>query len=148
MGTSHSQFWTERSVPRLDRKDPYFSLHFVMIYVRDQERSLRFYLNQLGFRLVVDHRFESGARWIEVAPLDGSANLALVPAEPNSEEYKLIGGDSRVFFLTEDVTAKFDEWSQRGVHFHSPPQEPPWGGIFTRFEDVDALEAENSSSCV
>jgi len=108
-----------------------------MIYVRDQERSLRFYLNQLGFRLVVDHRFESGARWIEVAPLDGSANLALVPAEPSSEEYKLIGGDSRVFFLTEDVTAKFDEWSQRGVHFHSPPQEPPWGGIFTRCEDVD-----------
>jgi hypothetical protein len=25
----------------------------------------------------------------------------------------------------------------RGVHFQSPPQVPAWGGIFTRFEDVD-----------
>jgi catechol 2,3-dioxygenase-like lactoylglutathione lyase family enzyme len=46
-----------------------------MIFVRDQERGLRFYLDQLGFRLVVDHRFESGERWIEVAPLDGSGKL-------------------------------------------------------------------------
>jgi catechol 2,3-dioxygenase-like lactoylglutathione lyase family enzyme len=137
MGSSHSPFWTDRSLPRLDRQDPYLSLHFIIIFVRDQERSLRFYLDQLGFRLVVDHRFESGDRWIEVAPPDGSANLALVPAKPNSEEYKLIGRESQIFFLTEDVTAKFNEWSKRGVRFHHPPQEPAWGGIFTRFEDVD-----------
>jgi serine phosphatase RsbU (regulator of sigma subunit) len=86
---------------------------------------------------VVDHRFESGDRWIEVAPLDGSAILALVPARPDSEECKLIGRDSQVYFLTEEVVAKFNEWSRRGVRFHSPPQEPPWGGIFTRFEDAD-----------
>jgi serine phosphatase RsbU (regulator of sigma subunit)/predicted enzyme related to lactoylglutathione lyase len=135
MGSSH--YWADRFLPRLDRDDPYLSLHFVIIFVRDQECSLRFYLDQLGFRLVVDHRFESGERWIEVAAPDGSANLALVAAKPGSEEYKLIGRDSQVFFLTEDVSAKFTEWSQRGVHFQSPPQEPAWGGIFTRFEDVD-----------
>jgi catechol 2,3-dioxygenase-like lactoylglutathione lyase family enzyme len=137
MSSSHSPFWTNRSLPRLDRQDPYLSLHFVIIFVRDQERSLRFYLDQLGFRLVVDHRFESGDRWIEVAPPDGSANLALIPAKPNSKEYTLIGRDNQVFFLTEDVTAKFNEWSKRGVRFQFPPQEPTWGGIFTRFEDVD-----------
>ncbi len=137
MGSFHSPHWTDRFLPRLDQEDPYLSLHFVIIFVRDQERSLRFYLDQLGFRLVVDHRFESGNRWIEVAPLDGSANLALVPANPDSEEYKLIGRDSHIYFLTEDVTAKFNEWSKRGVRFHSPPQEPAWGGMFTRFEDVD-----------
>ncbi len=137
MGSSHTPDWTDRFLPRLDREDPYLSLHFVIIFVRDQERSLRFYQDQLGFRLVVDHRFESGDRWIEVAPLDGSANLALVPARPDSEECKLIGRDSQVFFLTEDVIAKFNQWSKRGVRFHFPPQEPPWGGIFTRFEDVD-----------
>ena len=137
MGTSHSPFWTDRSVPRLDRQDPYLSLHFVIIFVRDQERSLQFYLDQLGFRLVVDHRFESGDRWIEVAPPDGSANLALVLAKPNSEKYKLIGRDNEVFFLTEDVTAKFNEWTKRGVRFHSPPQESAWGGMYTRFEDED-----------
>jgi len=101
MSSSHSPFWTDRSLPRLDRQDPYLSLHFVIIFVRDQERSLRFYLDQLGFRLVVDHRFESGDRWIEVAPPDGSANLALIPAKPKSKEYTLIGRDNQVFFLTK-----------------------------------------------
>ena len=39
--------------------------------------------------------------------------------------------------MTEDVTAKFQEWSERGVSFHHPPQTPRWGGIYTRFEDLD-----------
>jgi hypothetical protein len=39
--------------------------------------------------------------------------------------------------VTEDVMAKFDEWQRRGVRFHHPPQTTPWGGIFTRFEDLD-----------
>jgi len=121
----------------LDSQDPYFCLHFIMIFVRDQERSLRFYVDQLGFRLVVDQRFESGGRWIEIAPPDGNASLSLALARPDSEVYKLIGQDTRIYFITEDVNAKFNEWSRRGVRFQFPPQVPAWGGTFTRFEDVD-----------
>ena len=52
--------------------------HFLLHgFVRDQDRSLRFYVDQLGFSLVVDNRFEGGGRWIAVAPPDGSAILAL-----------------------------------------------------------------------
>jgi serine phosphatase RsbU (regulator of sigma subunit)/predicted enzyme related to lactoylglutathione lyase len=87
--------------------------------------------------LVVDQRFSSGGRWIEIAPSDGNASLSLALAEPGSDAYKLIGQDTQIYFITEDVNAKFKEWSSRGVRFHSPPQEPEWGGIFTRFEDVD-----------
>ena len=39
--------------------------------------------------------------------------------------------------MTEDVDAKYKEWSQRGVHFLSQPENPAWGGTFTRFEDPD-----------
>jgi len=39
--------------------------------------------------------------------------------------------------MTEDVHAKYAEWSQRGVHFQFPPQQQAWGGNFTRFEDPD-----------
>jgi serine phosphatase RsbU (regulator of sigma subunit)/catechol 2,3-dioxygenase-like lactoylglutathione lyase family enzyme len=137
MGNSPVPFSVDRSLLRLDREQPYLCLHFIMIFVRDQERSLRFYMDQLGFRVVVDHKFESGGRWIEVSPPDGSANLALALATPDSGAYKLIGGDSRVVFLTEDVNAKFAEWSGRGVHFDFPPRVPEWGGIYTRFEDLD-----------
>jgi serine phosphatase RsbU (regulator of sigma subunit)/catechol 2,3-dioxygenase-like lactoylglutathione lyase family enzyme len=127
----------ERPTVRLDQQGLFLHLHFVIVFVRDQERSLRFYLDQLGFRLVVDQRFESGDRWIEVAPPDGTANLALVAAKPGSNDYNLIGRPTQIFFLTEDVPAKFQEWSERGVRFQFPPQKPAWGGIFTRFEDVD-----------
>jgi len=120
---------------RLDNQDPYLSLHFIMIFVRDQERSLRFYLDQLGFRLIVDARI-ADTRWIEVAPPDGSANLALAAAGPDSVA-ELVGRDTRIYFVTEDVQAKYEEWSSRGVRFESPPNKPQWGGIFTRFEDPD-----------
>jgi serine phosphatase RsbU (regulator of sigma subunit)/predicted enzyme related to lactoylglutathione lyase len=129
--------WTNRTVLRIDQPASYLALHDVIIFVRDQDRSVRFYLDQLGFNLVVDHRFESGERWIEVAPPDGSANLALVAPKPDSNAYKLIGGDRWIFFMTEDVYAKYDEWTRKGVRFLFPPEKPAWGGVFTRFEDVD-----------
>ena len=127
----------DRSVLRLDLREPYLCVHDIIVFVRDQDRSLRFYVDQLGFRLVVDHRFESGERWIEVAPPDGSANLALVAPKPDSPAHKLIGGDRWIFFLTEDVYAKYKEWSDRGVRFLFPPEQPAWGDVFTRFEDLD-----------
>lgn len=137
MGDSPLPFGIDRSFLRLDSEDPYLCLHFIMIFVRDQEKSLQFYRDQLGFRVVVDHRFESGGRWIEVAPPDGNASIALGQASSSSDEYKLIGQDTRAYFLTEDVQAKYNEWSSRGVRFEFPPRQPQWGGIFTRFEDID-----------
>jgi catechol 2,3-dioxygenase-like lactoylglutathione lyase family enzyme len=137
MGNSAIPFGINRSLLRLDKQDPYLCLHFIMIFVRDQDRSLRFYVDQLGFRVVVDQRIESGSRWIEVSPPDGNANIALAQATPGTEAYNSIGRDSQVYFLTEDVTTKFNEWRVGGVRFLFPPQVPAWGGIFTRFGDVD-----------
>lgn len=120
-----------------DRTDPYLRVLCVNIFVRDQDRSLRFYVDQLGFGLVVDESYESAGRWVAVAPPDGSTVLALVAPKRNSEEYKLIGRSRHTVLVTEDVNAKFDEWRKRGVRFHHPPQMTLWGGIFTRFDDVD-----------
>jgi serine phosphatase RsbU (regulator of sigma subunit) len=120
----------------------------VNVFVRDQERSLRFYLDRLGFHLAFDARLQSGQRWVVVGPPDGSALLTLIAPDHESKEYKLIGRATQVVFVTEDVAAKFREWSQRGVRFRHTPRlrrikygeqgrTPVWGGIFTRFEDVD-----------
>jgi serine phosphatase RsbU (regulator of sigma subunit)/predicted enzyme related to lactoylglutathione lyase len=122
---------------RLDRQDPYLRVLCVNIFVRDQDRSLRFYVDQLGFALVVDENYESGGRWVAVAPPDGSTVLALVAPKRNSAEYKLIGRCRHAVLVTEDVMAKVDEWQTRGVRFHHPPQTTLWGGIFTRFDDLD-----------
>src|SRR2546422_1858101 len=118
MDSSTSRHGVDGSTFRLDRKDPYLRLQHVSIFVRDQDRSLRFYLEQLGFSLVGDARLQSGDRWVAVAPPDGTAVLSLVTPKPGSEEYKLIGRPTQVVFITEDVAAKFREWSKRGVGFH------------------------------
>jgi serine phosphatase RsbU (regulator of sigma subunit)/catechol 2,3-dioxygenase-like lactoylglutathione lyase family enzyme len=135
------------SVSRLDRHEPYLRIHAVNIFVRDQDRSLRFYLDQLGFELAFDALLQSGQRWVAVSPPDGSAVLTLIAPSPDSKEYSLIGRPTHVVLVTEDVTAKYREWSKRGVRFRHTPrlrrvkyeshETPIWGGVFTCFEDVD-----------
>jgi serine phosphatase RsbU (regulator of sigma subunit)/catechol 2,3-dioxygenase-like lactoylglutathione lyase family enzyme len=135
---SDSSFnWEGPSFLRPDRKEPYLALQQVTIFVRDQDRSKKFYLDQLGFTLAYETSLESGDQWFAVSPPDGTAILALVTAKPDSDDYKLIGGQSQVVFLAEDIDATFRAWSERGVHFHHEPQVPRWGGMFTSFEDVD-----------
>jgi len=136
---------------------PHLRVHAINIYVRNQDRSLRFYLDQLGFNLAFDAKFGSGGRWVAVSPPDGSAVLMLIAPRPKSKEYKLIGRATQVAFVSEDVMAKFHEWRNRGVRFGHPPrlrrfkyerpatapatpageEAPIWGAVFTRFMDLD-----------
>src|SRR5207245_1105211 len=116
MGNSPRE-WVDGSVVRLDRQDPYLRLQSVTIYVRDLDHSLSFYLDQLGFQLIFDARVQPGRRFVTVAPPDGTANLTLVAPEPGSEQYKLIGRPAPITFVTEDVIAKYREWTKRVVGF-------------------------------
>lgn len=131
-----SPSWAQRTV-RLDRENPYLALGHVLVFVRDQERSLRFFVDQLGFSLAFDVRYGGDGRFVAVAPPDGSAILSLVAPPPGSEFHGLIGQSRNVVFLTEDVAAKCRQWQERGVHFVRPLERPQWGGVFAMFEDVD-----------
>ena len=127
----------DRPIVRLDRESPYLRLQSATVYVRDQDLSLRFFIDQLGFRLAYAVEVEPGYRWAAVAPPDGDAVLAIVAPPPTSQEYDLIGRARNIAFITEDVDAKFREWSQRGVSFLHPPHPASWGGIFSVFKDPD-----------
>jgi phosphoserine phosphatase RsbU/P len=162
MGNPPSLAPPTRAVSPQNSAEPHLRLHCVNIYVRDQDRSLRFYLDQLGFHLAYDARLQSGERWVAVSPPDGSAILGLVVPKSNSPESRLIGRSTGVVFVTEDVALKFREWSRRGVRFSQAPRlkrikyDPReqeshasvssmllgektlvWGGVFARFRDVD-----------
>lgn len=137
MSSSPSPLWGVRPVLRPDQPDPYLRLQHVTLFVQDQDRSLRFYMDGLGFSLVADYRVPDSHRWVAVAPPDGTTILALVTPKPQDEEYRHIGQARQIVFFTEDVGAKYNEWRERGVAFHHAPKEPAWGGIFTSFEDPD-----------
>jgi serine phosphatase RsbU (regulator of sigma subunit)/predicted enzyme related to lactoylglutathione lyase len=137
MASDAPLLWTERSVLRSDREQPYLCVQDIVVFVRDLDVSKRFYVELLGFELITEQILPTGIRWIEVAPPDGSANLAIVEPKPDRPEYQLIGGYRWVLFMTEDVHATYKEWSERGVRFSFAPETPGWGGTYTRFEDPD-----------
>ena len=142
--------------------DPFLRVHAVNVYVRDQERSLQFYLNTLGFHLAFDARIGFGERLLAVAPPDGTAVLTLIEAKPDSPQARLVGRATQVVFVTEDLAATYADWRRRGVRFRGTPRlrrvvyeqadaaadrsaahapgdddRSAWGGMFTRFEDPD-----------
>jgi serine phosphatase RsbU (regulator of sigma subunit) len=151
----------EVSLSSPGREHPYLRVHAVNVYVRNQDKSLRFFLDQLGFTLAFDVRLQGGQRWVGVAPADGTAVLTLIAPDPASETYKLIGRPTGVTFVTEDVPTTYLEWRKRGVQFRHTPrlrrvrpekpsgqtanadslllgkESPIWGSVFTRFEDID-----------
>jgi serine phosphatase RsbU (regulator of sigma subunit)/catechol 2,3-dioxygenase-like lactoylglutathione lyase family enzyme len=162
MGNSPSPVEADHPAARLGPQGPYLRLQSVTIFVRDLDRSVRFYVDQLGFNLIFDARTQPRRPFVAVAPPDGIATLTLCEPEPGSAECKLIGRSTQVSFVTEDVIAKFREWRKRGVQFQYTPrlkrlrreiqvvapsspnpstptgERPPiWGGVFTRFKDPD-----------
>ena len=122
---------------RLSRESPYLRLQSATVYVRDHDASLRFFVDQLGFSVAYDVEIQTGFRWTAVAPPDGDAVLVIASPLPGTEEYGLIGHAKHIAFITEDIDAKFLEWSGRGVRFLHPPRSESWGGIFTVFKDPD-----------
>ena len=128
--------WIDQATLRPDRQEPYLSIQHIMLFVADQEASLRFYRDLLGFAMIIDTTV-NGSRWIGVAPPDGTALIGLLQPKPNAPECALIGQTHAVVFITEDFEAKYMEWKQRGVSFEIPAETPDWGGRFARISDPD-----------
>jgi serine phosphatase RsbU (regulator of sigma subunit)/predicted enzyme related to lactoylglutathione lyase len=161
MGTGISAVNLGSPKGRTEVRNQHLGVHCVNVYVRDQDRSLKFYVEQLGFRVAFDAKLQSGERWVAVAPPDGATVLALIKPRPKSQEAKLIGRSTQIVFLTDDVAARFREWSKRGVRFSSAPklrrikfdeetqakaaeqslllgtEAPIWGSAVAHFRDVD-----------
>lgn len=94
-----------------------------MVYVSDQEETLNFFSDVLGFSVVSDQDMGGGARWLEVAPPDGSTTIALHDARVHG---KHPGEGAYLTFACDDVAATVDELRGRGAEV-SEPDVKPWG---------------------
>jgi phosphoserine phosphatase RsbU/P len=115
---------------------PYLRIQIVEVYVRDQETSLQFYRERLGFELAFDTGQQEWGRAVAVSPpVFGSAVLSLVES-PEDAPAGTVGHRTGVTLMTEDIAATFEAWSRQGVHFPQPPTPVPWG-LHATFEDID-----------
>ena len=154
MASSPSFGLVEQSDLSQERKRSYLRVHAVNVYVRDQDRSLRFYLDQLGFTLAFDVQLQSGQRWVGVSPPDGTAVLTLcrarsrfrgLQAHRTSIAGSFCDGRCRCNLQRMETTrCPFFSYAHPRCVKYQPPQDgtsgrssmllgkqtPIWGGVF------------------
>ena len=108
-------------------------IKLVSIPVADQQRSVDFFTEKLGFRLTTDQPMGPNARWIELTPPGGGVRLVpYLPTEGSAQP----GGFGGPVFTCSDVARAFRELSARGVEFVQPYREESWGASCV-FKDPD-----------
>ena len=83
----------------------------VMVPVADQDASIDFYTQKLGFELTADVPFGEGERWVEVTPAEGGASLALVPPRGEYQTGRMTG----IALDSNDAKAVQSELKAKGV---------------------------------
>jgi predicted enzyme related to lactoylglutathione lyase len=111
-------------------------LRLVTIFVRDQDETLRFYTEKLGFeKRADDSQTMPGFRWLTVAPKGQREPEFVLLKAVEKEQVDLIGKQSHLGFNTDDCRKTYEILKARGVKFTSPPEEMGYG-IQALFEDL------------
>lgn len=118
------------------------------LWVHDQEVALKFWTEKVGMEVREDVSFpeEMGSfRWLTVGP-PGQDDVAIVLMTPPGPP--IMDDDTRnqvldltakgfagtVFLVTDDVQARYEELTARGVEYNEPPNQMPYG-IDSGFRD-------------
>jgi catechol 2,3-dioxygenase-like lactoylglutathione lyase family enzyme len=110
------------------------------LWVHDQEEAFAFYTQKVGMEVRADSTLpELGDfRWLAVAPPgqeEVSIVLMAIPGPPVMDgatagqvsDLMAKGFAGTVFLTTDDVRARHEELSARGVEFSEQPEERPYG---------------------
>ena len=88
------------------------ALSLVTVPVRDQDRSIGFYVDSLGFEKRTDIPFGDQYRWVEVYPPEGTAGIALAPPPPGQE---VTASHTGITLTTDDIDATHAQRRDTGV---------------------------------
>lgn len=83
----------------------------VIVPVTDQDESIRFYTEKLGFTVTADIPFGEGSRWVEVAPPGGGASIALAPPQGDYQPGRMTG----IALESRDPRADHADLKDKGV---------------------------------
>ncbi len=105
---------------------------FVGIPTRDQERALKFWTEQIGFKVLTDQPMGS-QRWIELQVPGAQTRVVLFTPEGHEDR---AGTFFNGAFGCDDVEHTYEKLKAKGVEFDAPPAKQPWG-TFAKFRDPD-----------
>jgi catechol 2,3-dioxygenase-like lactoylglutathione lyase family enzyme len=118
------------------------TLGLISLVVADYDAALAFYVGKLGFTLVEDSFVpEQNKRWVVIEPpgAAGQGAKLLLARGTNPEQISRIGdqtgGRVFLFLYTDDFWRDFNAYQAKGVEFHRPPSEAPYGTVAV-FKDL------------
>lgn len=106
-------------------------MRYASITVTDIGAAKDFYMNKLGFRVLVETPLPGGNQFVMVTPAGGGSSLVFSMPMPGREHIAV----SSIAFETDDVRLTYDELVAKGVAFPKPPADTPWGGVEAVFTD-------------
>jgi catechol 2,3-dioxygenase-like lactoylglutathione lyase family enzyme len=102
-----------------------WKLELVVVPVADQDRAKAFYLDNLGFDLIVDHQGSPTFRVVQASPRGSACAVALM-ANPDAA-----GSVQGLHLVVADIDAAHAELVERGADpggiFHYGPEGPTAG---------------------
>jgi predicted enzyme related to lactoylglutathione lyase len=119
------------------------NLNTVTLYVTDQHRSTRFYVDDLGFDLRTDSDMGEMGRWVEVAPKGARTGFVIADAA-GFDKADRVGQSADVTMNCTDVVELHAELTAKGVTVTDPETQP--FGTFIKVTDPDGHEFVISQS--
>jgi catechol 2,3-dioxygenase-like lactoylglutathione lyase family enzyme len=108
-------------------------IKFAGIPVRNQDASLKFYTEKLGFKVITDQPFSDSQRWIELLIPGAESGLALF-TPPGHEDR--IGSFQSISLWCDDLFATAKVLKSKGVEFAAEPRKEQWGSMAI-IKDID-----------
>jgi lactoylglutathione lyase len=109
----------------------------ISVFVKDQQESLNFWVEKVGFEVICDLELEADFRWVEVAPRSSNSSINLYPKTLISK--KDLKPMPVIVFRTNDIHSTFNNLKARGVTFSRNPLKSILG-IHAMFKDIDGNE--------
>jgi catechol 2,3-dioxygenase-like lactoylglutathione lyase family enzyme len=108
------------------------TIRTVAIPAQDQDKTVAFFVDALGFEKRLDAELTAGFRWIEVAPPASDVSVAIVTASPSLPS----GIDTGIRFVTTDAEAEHAAMVRNGVDVGEILRWPGVPAMFF-FKDLD-----------
>ncbi len=111
-------------------------LSHVTIWVKNQDDAKKFYVDTLGFKVVIDDAATMpGYRWLTVAPQQQSEMEIVLGAATEPGQIAQIGKQGTWVLASDNIQEDYRRLKARGVKVHYEPRENPYGTDFV-FEDL------------
>jgi catechol 2,3-dioxygenase-like lactoylglutathione lyase family enzyme len=113
------------------------SFNHAMVYAKDVQRSLGFYRELLGFKLVDEFRHENILLYARLRAPGGDGTIALHLAGPG---ISLSSEGVRLYFEIRELDEFCRKLQQKGFYITQMPRMMPWGWRHAYLNDPDGHE--------